>query len=188
MVFLLLKSARNRVITSDARLPSRIRPEELDKAVEAIGPGVTAVQGDVSNLDDLDRLFSKVWSGQGRIDVLLANAGVGALEPLGKITEEAFDLVFGVNVKGAVFTVQKGLPLMREGGSIILTGSTTASMGTRAFSVYSARKTAIRNLTRSWALDLKGHGRRCGPSGPRRLANGGMQSQQRNRASCFGLC
>jgi NAD(P)-dependent dehydrogenase (short-subunit alcohol dehydrogenase family) len=134
------------------------RQEELDKAVQAIGPGVMALQGDVSNLDDLDRLFSKVRSDQGRIDVLFANAGLGAREPLGNITESSFDLVFGVNVKGTVFTVQKGLPLMRDGGSIILTGSTTASMGTPAFSVYSASKAAIRNLARSWALDLKGTG------------------------------
>jgi NAD(P)-dependent dehydrogenase (short-subunit alcohol dehydrogenase family) len=122
------------------------RQEELDKAVRTIGAGVTAVQGDVSNLAHLDRLFAKVRSDHGRIDVLFANAGLGALEPLGNITEAAFDLVFGVNVKGVVFAVQKGLPLMRDGGSIILTGSTTASTGTPAFSIYSATKAAIRNL------------------------------------------
>jgi NAD(P)-dependent dehydrogenase (short-subunit alcohol dehydrogenase family) len=142
------------------------RQEELDEAVQTLGAGVTAVQGDVSNLDDLDRLFSKVRSGHGRVDVLFANAGLGALEPLGKITEASFDLVFGVNVKGAIFTVQKGLPLMREGGSIILTGSTTGSMGTPAFSVYSASKAAIRNLARSWALDLKGTGIRVNVLSP----------------------
>ncbi|MEA2731230.1 MAG: hypothetical protein QOF70_5705 [Acetobacteraceae bacterium] len=142
------------------------RKEELDEAVQTLGAGVTAVQGDVSNLDDLDRLFSKVRSGHGRVDVLFANAGLGALEPLGKITEASFDLVFGVNVKGAIFTVQKGLPLMREGGSIILTGSTTGSMGTPAFSVYSASKAAIRNLARSWALDLKGTGIRVNVLSP----------------------
>jgi NAD(P)-dependent dehydrogenase (short-subunit alcohol dehydrogenase family) len=142
------------------------RQEELDKAVRAIGAGVTAVQGDVSNFDDLDRLFSKVRSDHGRIDVLFANAGLGALEPLGKITPASVDLVFGVNVKGAIFTVQKGLPLMRDGGSIILTGSTTASMGTPAFSIYSASKAAIRNLVRSWALDLKGTGIRVNVLSP----------------------
>jgi NAD(P)-dependent dehydrogenase (short-subunit alcohol dehydrogenase family) len=142
------------------------RQEELDKAVQTLGAGVTAVQGDVSNLDDLDRLFSKVRSGHGRVDVLFANAGLGALEPLGKITEVSFDLVFGVNVKGAIFTVQKGLPLMREGGSIILTGSTTGSMGTPAFSIYSASKAAIRNLARSWALDLRGTGIRVNVLSP----------------------
>jgi NAD(P)-dependent dehydrogenase (short-subunit alcohol dehydrogenase family) len=142
------------------------RQEELDKAVQSIGTGVTAVQGDVSNLEALDRLFSKVRSDHGRIDVLFANAGLGALEPLGKITEASFDRVFGVNVKGTVFTVQAGLPLMREGGSIILTGSTTASMGTPAFSIYSASKAAIRNLARSWALDLKGTGIRVNVLSP----------------------
>jgi NAD(P)-dependent dehydrogenase (short-subunit alcohol dehydrogenase family) len=142
------------------------RQEELDKAVQAIGSGVTAVLGDVSNLGALDRLFSKVRSDRGRIDVLFANAGLGALEPLGKITEAAFDRVFGVNVKGTVFTVQLGLPLMRHGGSIILTGSTTGSMGTPAFSIYSASKAAIRNLARSWALDLKGTGIRVNVLSP----------------------
>src|SRR6202043_2414508 len=116
------------------------RREELDKAVQTLGAGVTAVQGDVSHLDDLDRLFSKVRSDRGRIDVLFANAGLGAVEPLGKITESSCDRIFGVNVKGTVFTVQLGLPLMRDGGSIILTGSTTGSMGTPAFSIYSASK------------------------------------------------
>src|SRR6202048_2224184 len=142
------------------------RQEELDKAIEAIGAGATAVQGDVSDLEDLDRLFAKVRSAHGRIDVLFANAGLGALEPLGKITVSSFDLVFGVNVKGTIFTVQKGLPLMRDGGSIILTGSTTGSMGTAAFSIYSASKAAIRNLARSWALDLKGTGIRINVLSP----------------------
>jgi NAD(P)-dependent dehydrogenase (short-subunit alcohol dehydrogenase family) len=150
------------------------RQEELDKAVQSIGTGVTAVQGDVSNLEALDRLFSKVRSDHGRIDVLFANAGLGALEPLGKITEASFDRVFGINVKGTVFTVQAGLPLMREGGSIILTGSTTASMGTPAFSIYSASKAAIRNLARSWALDLKGTGIRVNVLSPGATATPGL--------------
>jgi NAD(P)-dependent dehydrogenase (short-subunit alcohol dehydrogenase family) len=150
------------------------RQGELDKAVEALGAGVTAVQGDVANLDDLDRLFSKIRSERGRIDVLFANAGLGELEPLGKITEPAFDLIFGVNVKGTVFTVQKGLPLMRDGGSIILTGSTTGSMGTPAFSIYSASKAAIRNLARSWALDLKGTGIRVNVLSPGATATPGL--------------
>jgi NAD(P)-dependent dehydrogenase (short-subunit alcohol dehydrogenase family) len=116
------------------------RREELDKAVEAIGSGVIAVQGDVSHLDDLDRLFATVRAERGHIDILFANAGLGALAPIGAITEASFDLVFDVNVKGILFTVQKALPLMQAGGSIILTGSTTGSMGTSAFSVYSATK------------------------------------------------
>jgi NAD(P)-dependent dehydrogenase (short-subunit alcohol dehydrogenase family) len=148
------------------------RQEELDKAVQAIGTGVTAVQGDVSDLDALDRLFAKVGSAHGRIDVLFANAGLGALEPLGKITASSFDLVFGVNVKGTIFTVQS--PLMRDGGSIILTGSTTASMGTQAFSIYSASKAAIRNLARSWTLDLKGTGIRVNVLSPGATATPGL--------------
>src|SRR5216683_3803997 len=108
------------------------------------------------------------------LDVLFANAGLGAREPLGTITESSFDLVFGVNVKGTIFTVQKGLPLMREGGSIILTGSTTASMGTPAFSIYSASKAAIRNLARSWTLDLKGTGIRVNVLSPGATATPGL--------------
>jgi NAD(P)-dependent dehydrogenase (short-subunit alcohol dehydrogenase family) len=150
------------------------RQEELDKAVQAIGAGVTAVQGDVANLDDLDRLFSQVRAERGRIDALFANAGLGALEPLGKITESSFDLAFGVNVKGTVFTVQKGLPLMRDGGSVILTGSTAGSTGTPSFSVYSATKAAIRNLARSWALDLKGTGIRVNVLSPGATATPGL--------------
>lgn len=127
------------------------RREELDRAVDAIGAGVTAVQGDVSRLDDLDRLFETVGERSGRIDILFANAGLGTFAPLGAIDEGAFDLTFGVNVKGTLFTVQKALPLMQAGASIILTGSTTGSIGTPAFSVYSATKAAIRNFARSWA-------------------------------------
>jgi NAD(P)-dependent dehydrogenase (short-subunit alcohol dehydrogenase family) len=142
------------------------RQNELDKAVESIGAGVVGVQGDVSNLADLDRLFSKVRSDHGRLDIVFANAGLGALEPLGKITEQAFDFVFGVNVKGTVFTVQKALPLMRDGGSIIIMGSTTGSTGTPDFSIYSASKAAVRNLARSWTLDLKGTGIRVNVLSP----------------------
>jgi NAD(P)-dependent dehydrogenase (short-subunit alcohol dehydrogenase family) len=159
------------------------RQEELDKAVRTIGAGVTAVQGDVSNLADLDRLFSKVRSDNRRIDVLFANAGLGALEPLGNITEAAFDLVFGVNVKGAVFAVQKGLPLMGEGGSIILTGSTTASRGTPAFSIYSASKAAIRNLARSWALDLRATGIRVNVLSPGPTLTPGIERLKARLAS-----
>src|ERR1700730_15512863 len=160
------------------------RQEELNKAVAAIGPGVSAVQGDVSNLDDLDRLFATVRAERGRLDVLFANAGLGAMAPLGAITEASFDLVFDVNVKGTLFTVQKALPLMKAGGSIILTGSTTGVMGSPAFSVYSATKAAIRNFARSWALDLKDAGIRVnvlspGPTTTPGLLNGlaktGMQ-------------
>src|ERR1700736_2443452 len=159
------------------------RQEELDKAVEAIGPGARAVQGDVSHLDDLDRLFATVRAERGHIDVLFANAGLGAMAPLGAITEVSFDLVFDVNVKGTLFTVQKALPLMKAGGSIILTSSTTGSIGTPAFSVYSATKAAIRNFARSWALDLKTTGIRVnvlspGPTATPGLLNGLARSGQ----------
>jgi NAD(P)-dependent dehydrogenase (short-subunit alcohol dehydrogenase family) len=142
------------------------RQSELDAAVEQIGKSVTAVQGDISNLDDLDRLSATVQAEKGHVDVLFANAGIGTRSPLGAISEEQFDKVFDVNVKGTLFTVQKLLPLMRSGGSVILTGSTTGSMGTPAFSVYSATKAAIRNFARSWALDLKGTGIRVNVLSP----------------------
>lgn len=132
------------------------RQEELGRVAAEIGPNVTAVQGDVTKAADLDHLVETVRRKHGRIDILFANAGTGFLEPLGLITEASFDQTFGLNVRGTVFTVQKALPLMTEGGSIILTGSTTGVKGTPAFSIYSATKAAVRNLARSWALDLKG--------------------------------
>jgi NAD(P)-dependent dehydrogenase (short-subunit alcohol dehydrogenase family) len=167
------------------------RQEELDKAVEAIGAGVTAVQGDVTNLDDLDRLFATVRAQRGGIDILFANAGLGAMAPIGAITEASFDLVFDVNVKGTLFTVQKALPLMRPGGSIILAGSTTGSKGAPAFSVYSATKAAIRNFARSWALDLKTTGIRVnvlspGPTATPGLLNG-LARSGRQEALIAGL-
>jgi NAD(P)-dependent dehydrogenase (short-subunit alcohol dehydrogenase family) len=134
--------------------------------VKQIGSGVTSVQGDISRQDDLDRLFETVRTKSGRIDILFANAGLGMLAPLGAIEEASFDLTFDVNVKGTLFTVQKALPLMQAGGSIILTGSTTGSTGTAAFSVYSATKAAVRSLARSWALDLKGTGIRVNVLSP----------------------
>jgi NAD(P)-dependent dehydrogenase (short-subunit alcohol dehydrogenase family) len=150
------------------------RQEELDKAVKAIGSGVTAVQGDVSKLNEIDHIVSTIQAGHGKLDILFANAGLGSLEPLGKITEPAFDLVFGVNVKGTIFTVSKGLALLREGSSIILTGSTTGSMGTPAFSLYSASKAAVRNLARTWALDLRGTGIRVNVLSPGPTATPGL--------------
>jgi len=144
------------------------RQAELDQAVASIGKNVQAVQGDVSNMDDVDRIFETVKAKHPQIDIVFANAGLGAGRlALGSITEPHFDLIFNVNVKGTLFTVQKALPLMREGGSIILTGSTTTQMGTSAFSVYSASKAAIRNFARSWALDLRGTGIRVNVLSPR---------------------
>lgn len=130
------------------------RKKELDAAVESVGQGARGIQADISKLDDLDRLFAVVGDEVGKIDILFANAGGGSFLPLGSITEEHFDSTFSVNVRGTLFTVQKALPLLKDGASIILTGSTTASKGTPAFSVYSASKAAIRNFARSWILDL----------------------------------
>ncbi|WP_428662045.1 SDR family NAD(P)-dependent oxidoreductase [Reyranella sp.] len=130
------------------------RQRELDDAVKSIGSGARGVQGDVANLVDLDRLFAIVREEAGTIDILFANAGGGTLAPLGSITEEHFDTIFTANVRGTLFTVQKALPLMKDGGSIILTGSTTGTTGTPAFSVYSASKAAVRNFARTWILDL----------------------------------
>lgn len=167
------------------------RRVELDAAAQAIGGDVLALQGDIAKLGDLDRLFDTVNSAKGQIDVLLANAGVGALEPLGRISEESFDKVFDINVKGTLFTVQKALPLMKAGGSIILTGSTTGTTGTAAFSVYSATKAAIRNFARSWAIDLKGTGIRVnvlspGPTETPGLMNG-LASAGMTEAMVAGL-
>jgi NAD(P)-dependent dehydrogenase (short-subunit alcohol dehydrogenase family) len=131
------------------------RQSELDAAVRQIGKNVTGVQGDVSNLADLDRLYAAVKEQKGRIDILFANAGVGEFATLVAITEEHFDKTFGINVKGLLFTVQKALPLFQDGGSIILTASTAASKGVEGFSVYNATKAAIRSLARTWTVDLK---------------------------------
>ncbi|SOE94856.1 NAD(P)-dependent dehydrogenase, short-chain alcohol dehydrogenase family [Burkholderia sp. D7] len=159
------------------------RQEELDKALEVIGPRAVAIQGDISRLDDLERVFATIEAAKGRIDILLANAGIGDMQPIGSITEESFDRVFGVNVKGTLFTVQKALPMMKAGGSIILTGSTAGSTGSPAFSVYSASKAAIRNFVRGWAVDLKGTGIRVnvlspGPTSTPGLLNGLARSGQ----------
>lgn len=142
------------------------RREVLDRAVAKLGENARAVAGSVAELGDLDRLFETVKAERGSLDILLANAGTGALAPLGEITLAQYDQTFDINVKGLLFTVQKGLPLMREGGSIILTGSTTGVMGTPGFSVYSATKAAVRNFARSWAQDLRGTGIRVNVLSP----------------------
>lgn len=131
------------------------RQKELDEAVKSIGDNVTGVQGDVAKLADLDRLYAKVKEEHGHIDIVFANAGVGAMAPIGQITEEHFDWHFDINVKGLLFTVQKALPLMRDGGSILLNASVAASTGMDAFSVYSATKAAVRSFARGWTSDLK---------------------------------
>lgn len=142
------------------------RKEQLDAAVASLGTSARAVRGSVTELADLDRLYETVKKERGGLDILFANAGTGAFAPLGTITPEHYDQIFDVNVKGLIFSVQKGLPLMKAGGSIILTGSTTGEMGTAQFSIYSATKAAVRNLARSWALDLKGTGIRVNVLSP----------------------
>ena len=131
------------------------RQNELDAVVKKIGENVTAVQGDVSNLADLDSLYTTIEQEKGHLDILFANAGSAEIAPLSLITEEHFDKIFNTNVKGLLFTVQKALPLMSEGSSIILNASITAIKGTPALSVYSATKAAVRSFARNWTLDLK---------------------------------
>ena len=130
------------------------RRKELDEAVKAIGRSVAGVQGDVSKLEDLDRLYETVKR-KGKIDVLVANAGIGEFAALASLTEAHFDKLFDLNVKGTLFTVQKALPLMNDGGSIILIGSVASVKGTASFGTYGATKAAVRNLVRTWTVELK---------------------------------
>ncbi|MGB7632081.1 MAG: glucose 1-dehydrogenase [Nitrososphaeraceae archaeon] len=131
------------------------RRSELDAAIKQIGSNITGVQSDVSNLADLDRLYSEVKKQKDHIDILFANAGLGESAPLEAITEAHFNKIFSVNVKGLLFTVQKALPLFQGGGSIILNASTAGSKASTGFSVYGATKAAVRSFARSWAVELK---------------------------------
>jgi NAD(P)-dependent dehydrogenase (short-subunit alcohol dehydrogenase family) len=142
------------------------RQQELDAAVREIGDGVVAIQGDISNLADLDRMFATIRERSGRLDILFANAGIGEFVPLGQITEAHFDRIFGVNVRGTVFTVQKALPLMHDGGAIVINGSMVSVKGMPAFSVYAATKAALRSFARTWSVDLKGQGIRINVVSP----------------------
>src|SRR6202049_2385719 len=126
------------------------RQKELDEAVKAIGTNVSGVQGDVAQLADLDRLYEAVSKVKRRIDIIFANAGVDDFVPFGAVTEEHFDKLFNINVRGTLFTVQNALPLPNDGGSIILNGSVASVKGTAAFGVYAASKAAIRSLVRTW--------------------------------------
>jgi NAD(P)-dependent dehydrogenase (short-subunit alcohol dehydrogenase family) len=131
------------------------RQKQLDDTVKAIGRNVTGVQGDAANLGDLDRLYETVKREKGRIDVLFASAGTGEFVPIGEVTEKHFDTTFGLNVRGTLFTVQKALPLFKDGGSIIMNGSIAGVKGFPAFGVYSASKAAVRSFARTWTVELK---------------------------------
>jgi NAD(P)-dependent dehydrogenase (short-subunit alcohol dehydrogenase family) len=131
------------------------RDAELAAAAREIGKDVTGVQGDVSNLVDLDRLFAQIKREKGKLDIVFANAGIGKYAPFGEITEEFYDSIFDTNVKGLLFTVQKALPLLPDGASIILNASIVASKGLSSNSVYSATKAAVRSFARTWTTDLK---------------------------------
>jgi NAD(P)-dependent dehydrogenase (short-subunit alcohol dehydrogenase family) len=142
------------------------RQAELDAAAKEIGPKAVAIKADASNMADLAHLFDTVKAAKGRIDVLFANAGIYEFTPFGAITEAAYDKMFDINVKGVLFTVQQALPLLADGGSIILTGSGAGSKGFEAISVYSATKAAIRSFARSWTSDLKARGIRVNVVSP----------------------
>lgn len=142
------------------------RQPELDAAVTLIGTQATGIRADASVLSDLDAVYAQIARQAGRLDILFANAGGGDMLPLGAITEEHFDRIFGTNVRGVLFTVQKALPLLSDKASVILTSSTTSIKGTAGFSVYSASKAAVRNFARSWALDVKDRGIRVNVVSP----------------------
>ena len=131
------------------------RDQELAEAVKEIGRNVAGVKGDASNLGDLDRLFTQIKREKGRLDIVFANAGTANFAPLGEITEQQYDAIFDINVKGLLFTVQKALPLLRNGASIILNASVVGSKGFPSNSVYSATKAAVRSFARTWTTDLK---------------------------------
>src|ERR1700733_2099218 len=152
------------------------RQAELDSAVKRLGQNVLGVQGDVSKLADLDRLYATIQKEKGHLDIVFANAGVGSFSPLGAITEEHFDQIFNVNVKGLLFTVQKALPLLKDGGTIILNASIVASIGMEAFSVYSATKAAVRSFARTWTTDLKARKIRVNVISPGVVPTEGYQS------------
>jgi NAD(P)-dependent dehydrogenase (short-subunit alcohol dehydrogenase family) len=150
------------------------RKSELDMATSQIGDNVTAVQSDVADLADIDKLYSVVAAEKGRIDILFANAAIAEPAPLSAITESHFDRHFNINVKGIVFTVQKALPLLVDGAAVILTSSVSAFKGTEGLSVYSATKAAVRNLARTWVLELKTRGIRVNVVSPGAIETPGL--------------
>ena len=163
------------------------RQSELDAAVKRIGKDVAGVQSDVSNLADLDRLYDTVKRQKGRIDILFANAGVYEIVPLGAITEEHFDKTFNINVKGLLFTAQKALPLLQDGGSIILNASIAASKGMESQSVYCATKAAVRSFARGWTVDLKDRKIRVNAVSPGPIETPGMKNYLASTGASEGL-
>jgi NAD(P)-dependent dehydrogenase (short-subunit alcohol dehydrogenase family) len=153
------------------------RQTELDAAVEDLGPSARGVRGDISNLADLDHLYAVIKEKFGRLDVLFANAGGGAFVPLEAITEGHFDKYFNINVKGTLFTVQKALPLMKEGGAVVLNGSIVSIKGLPGFSVDSATKAALRSFARTWAVDLKGRNIRVNVVSPGTVVTPGYTNE-----------
>jgi NAD(P)-dependent dehydrogenase (short-subunit alcohol dehydrogenase family) len=150
--------------------------EKLDEAVRAIGKNVTGVQGDAANLPDLDRLFEVVSKEKGHIDVLFASAGLSGQQMLGSVTEEQFDSIFGLNARGTLFTVQKALPLFRDGGSIVLNGSIASTKGLPGRSVYGASKAALLSFARTWLVELKDRGIRVNVLSPGPIDTPAMQA------------
>ncbi|MBB2156954.1 SDR family oxidoreductase [Gluconacetobacter diazotrophicus] len=146
-------------------ITGRRRPE-LDAAVSAVGGRISAIQADVAKLPDLDRVYDQIGREKGRVDIVFANAGLGEMVPLGAITEDHYDRIFDINVKGVVFTVQKALPLMPDGGAIVLNASIASIKGFSAFSIYAATKAAVRSFARSWTSDLKDRGIRVNVVSP----------------------
>jgi NAD(P)-dependent dehydrogenase (short-subunit alcohol dehydrogenase family) len=169
-----LASARELVARGARVFITGRRQADLDTALAAIGNSAVGIRADASKLDELDRVYEQIGREAGHLDIVFANAGGGDMLALGAITEEHFDRIFGTNVRGVLFTVQKALPLLKDGGSIILMGSTTSLKGTENFSVYSASKAAVRNFARSWLLDLKARHIRVNVVSPGPIATPGL--------------
>jgi NAD(P)-dependent dehydrogenase (short-subunit alcohol dehydrogenase family) len=153
------------------------RQAELDAAVRELGENAAGIRGDIAKLTDLDLLFASIKETKGRLDILFANAGGGAFVPLEQVTEDHFDKYFGINVKGTLFTVQKALPLMSAGASIILNGSMVSVKGVPAFGVYAATKAALRSFARTWTLDLKSRSIRVNVISPGTIVTPGYKTE-----------